>query len=105
LEVLSLEIKTEGGPLGNAEVNPVKKRMGWGARHHRFLRLLKQSSSVVHGVRSKMVPGTPVRPQKGTKAVAASPSLWKSSQVKILPLLPPSYIIRQSFWRRQCDEI
>jgi hypothetical protein len=50
------------------------------ATRHRLLHILEESQPAIHGLRSKMAPGTPVREQKGTeaRAVAASPSSWKS---------------------------
>lgn len=42
-EVLSREIKIEGGPVWDAEVSRVKEEVGWGMRWHRLLRSLKES--------------------------------------------------------------
>jgi hypothetical protein len=37
LDVLSFEIKTEGGPAEDVEVNLVKKNVTWGAKGHKLL--------------------------------------------------------------------
>jgi hypothetical protein len=73
------------------EVNLVKEKVGWKARHQRLLLLLEKIPDLPrtaldlrwlqeHSIRSKIAPRTPVRQQKGTKArvVAASPSSQKS---------------------------
>lgn len=59
--------------MGDAEANLVREKVGWRASCHGILKLLKESTK--HGIRSKMVPKTPVRQQKGNKgrAVAAFP--------------------------------
>jgi hypothetical protein len=84
------------------EVNLVKeKKLVWRERHHRILRLLKEEFwSSVQGIWSKLVPGIPVRQQKGAEARVwlFSPLPQKSSQVTILShRLLLSYLIRQGF--------
>jgi hypothetical protein len=34
----------------------MKEKVGWRAKHHRLLRLLKESSLAVQGIRSKIAP-------------------------------------------------
>lgn len=41
--------------MGFVEINPVKEKVGWKARHHRLLRLLRV---LICCIRSKMAPGT-----------------------------------------------
>lgn len=78
-----------------------KKKLVWRERHHRILRLLKEEFwSSVQGIWSKLVPGIPVRQQKGAEARVwlFSPLPQKSSQVTILShRLLLGYLIRQGF--------
>lgn len=46
------------------EVNPVMEKVGWEVRCLRLLRLLEESWSAAHGIRSKRAPSTPVKQQK-----------------------------------------
>jgi hypothetical protein len=77
LEVLSLEIKTEGGPVEDVEVNLIKGK--WDGER-----------GTTHSIISKMAPGAAVRNRKELRPQAALLPCSQKSTHRMISLPTPS---------------